>query len=156
MPIELVRRAPTRRGGLPKASLTAEGLQRVELLASEGNDQRSIAKELGLAWTTFRDLRDRDECVQEALARGHAGLADELTHHLLTAARKGNVVAAIYLSKARLGWVEGQTPDGAPKTAVQVNIQIPRPMSDAEFQRMVAGPREGSNAPAPPADEVRA
>ncbi len=81
--------------------------------------------------------------MQEALARGQGTLADELTHHLLKAARGGNVVAAIYLTKARLGWVEGQVPDGAPRTAVQVNIQIPRAMSDAEFQRMVAGPRGG-------------
>lgn len=129
-------------------SLTDAGLARAETLASEGNDQRTIAKELGLAWSTFRDLRDRDEAVQEALARGQGTLADELTHHLLKAARSGNVVAAIYLTKARLGWVEGQVPDGAPRTAVQVNIQIPRAMSDAEFRRMV-GParREGTSGP---------
>jgi len=128
----------TRRAGKAKVSLTNAGLQRVEMLASEGNDQRTIAKELGIAWTTFRDLRDRDEAVQEALARGHGGLADELTHHLLTAARGGNITAAIYLTKARLGWIEGQAPDGIARPAVQVNIQIPRAMSDAEFQRMVA------------------
>lgn len=146
--VDLFERTP--RAGKAKVLLTALGLQRVELLASEGNDQRTIAKELGLAWSTFRDLRDRDEAVQEALARGHGALADELTHHLLKAVRKGNVVAAIYLTKARLGWVEGQAPDGVARPAVQVNIQIPRAMSDAEFRRMIgAGGREGSNGPPP-------
>lgn len=140
----------TRRAGKAKVSLTDAGLQRIELLASEGNDQRTIAKELGIAWTTFRDLRDRDEAVQEALARGHGGLADELTNHLLKAARAGNVTAAIYLTKARLGWIEGQAPDGIARPAVQVNIQIPRAMSDAEFQRMVtpAPSREARSGPA--------
>lgn len=143
MPTDLVKRTP--RNGKAKTSLTDEGLERLEALAGAGNDQRTIAKELGIAWSTFRNLRDRDEAVQEALARGQGTLADELTHHLLKAARGGNVVAAIYLTKARLGWVEGQVPDGAPKNAVQVNIQIPRAMSDAEFQRMVG--REGSSVP---------
>lgn len=155
---ELVIRTPTRRGGLPKASLTDAGLALVERLAGAGNDQRTVAKELGLAWSTFRDLRDRDEAVQEALARGQGTLADELTHHLLKAARSGNVTAAIYLTKARLGWIEGQVPEGAPKTAVQVNIQIPRAMSDAEFARIVEGgakAREGGSGPSPDGAEVR-
>lgn len=140
----------TRRAGKAKASFTDAGLQRIELLACKGNDQRTIAKDLGVAWSTFRDLRDRDEAVQEALARGHGGLADELTHYLLKAARSGNVTAAIYLTKARLGWIEGQAPDGIARPAVQVNIQIPRAMSDAEFQRMVAPTpsREGTSGPA--------
>lgn len=152
MTAELVTHTP--RNGKAKIGLSDEGLARLEELAGAGNDQRTIAKQLGLAWSTFRDLRDRDEAVQEALARGQGTLADELTHHLLKAARSGNVVAAIYLTKARLGWVEGQVPDGAPRTAVQVNIQIPRAMSDAEFRRMVG--REGPSAPALPAGEAPA
>ena len=145
---QLVTRTP--RNGKAKVALSEAGLARLEELAGAGNDQRTIAKELGVAWSTFRDLRDRDEAVQEALARGQGTLADELTHHLLKAARKGNVTAAIYLTKARLGWVEGQVPDGAPKTAVQVNIQIPRAMSDAEFRKMVGPPGEVTSGPSLP------
>lgn len=146
----LVERTPTGRGGPPKVSLTDTGLELVAELAGEGNDPRTIAKGLGIPYTTFLGLRDRDEAVQEALARGHGTLADELTHHLLKAARKGNITAAIYLTKARLGWVEGQVPEGAPKTAVQVNIQIPRAMSDAEFRRIVGQPSEGTSGPSLP------
>jgi hypothetical protein len=146
---------------MAKASLTDAGLLCVERLAGEGNDQRTIAKALGLSHATYRDLMDRDEAAREALARGHGALADELTHHLLKAARSGNITAAIYLTKARLGWIEGQAPDGAPKTAVQVNIQIPRAMSDAEFARIVEGtaaparPPEGGSHPLPGKAEVR-
>lgn len=151
---ELVTRTP--RNGKAKIGLTDAGLARLEALAGAGNDQRTIAKEVGVAWSTFRALRDRDEAVQEALARGHGTLADELTHHLLKAARKGNVTAAIYLTKARLGWVEGQVPEGAPKTAVQVNIQIPRAMSDAEFRRIVGQPGEGTFGPSLPSSAAPA
>ena len=68
-----------------KVSITEAGLARAEDLAAEGNDQRTIAKELGLPWSTFRDLRDRDEALQEALERGLGALGSELTHHLLAA-----------------------------------------------------------------------
>ena len=141
---ELVIRTPRARGGSPKASLTDAGHSLVERLAAEGCDRRTIARELGIGYATLQDMLERDEAAREALARGHGALADELTHHLLKAARSGNITAAIYLTKARLGWIEGQTPDGAPKTAVQVNIQIPRAMTDAEFARVI----EGTAAPA--------
>jgi hypothetical protein len=158
---ELVTRTPSRRGGPHRVAITDAGLEVMERLAAEGNDQRSIAKALGLSQTAYRDLIERDEAAREALARGHGALSDELTHHLLTAARKGNITAAIYLTKARLGWIEGQAPDGAPKTAVQVNIQIPRAMTDAEFARVIEGTaaparsREGGSGPPPAAGEVR-
>lgn len=147
-----------RTSGRVRYVLTEAGLECVERLASLGNHQRTIAKALGMPWSTFRDMRDREVPVQEALARGLGSLSDELTHHLLTAARNGHVVAAIYLTKSRLGWVEGQPPEGAPKTAVQVNINIPRAMTDAEFQRVIAAPnpREGGYSPAPSDDAVRA
>lgn len=161
---ELVIRTPSRRGGPHRVSITDAGLAMVERLAAEGNDQRTIAKALDLSHTAYRDLIERDEAAREALARGHGALSDELTHHLLSAARKGNITAAIYLTKARLGWIEGQAPDGAPKTAVQVNIQIPRAMTDAEFARVIEGTaaptapakgREGGSLPPPANGEVR-
>lgn len=59
-------------------------------------------------------------------------LADEITHHLLGAARKGNIVAAIFLSKTRLGWREtGPSQDGGAKVAVQINM--PGAMSEAMY-----------------------
>ncbi|MCH7481670.1 MAG: hypothetical protein IIC31_02400 [Chloroflexi bacterium] len=89
---------------------------------------REFAKQLGVDRKTLTDLRDRDPAVAEAWERGHGELASELTHILLQHAREGNIVAAIYLTKARLGWREGTPAEGAGTANVQVNIQIPPPM----------------------------
>lgn len=132
------------RGASTKVTVTPAGLEVIEAMAAEGQDQRTIGKRLGVDAKTLRGIRDRDPAVAEAWERGHAALADELTHLLLKHARKGNVTAAIYLTKARLGWREG-TPAEGHQQAVQVNIQIPPPMSDAEFRAIV----EGRAEPAP-------
>jgi len=92
--------------------------------------------------------REQDEKLKEALAVGHGALATELTDILLSQARNGNTVAAIFLAKARLGWIEGRAAEAPPAAPVQVNIQIPPPMSDAEFRRVIDG-KAASESEAP-------
>ena len=110
----------------------------VERLAAEGNSDTSIAKALHIDRETFRNIRKRQPEIDEALARGRASLEDELTDILMTHAREGHVVAAIYLTKARCGWREGDVPPSQQVTNnTQVNIVIPPPMSDEEFLKLV-------------------
>ncbi len=45
---------------------------------------------IGSTKATLTDIRDRDPEVTEAWESGHAALADEPTHLLLSQARKGN------------------------------------------------------------------
>ncbi len=134
-------RSPTAR-----STVTPAGLAAIEAMSAEGQDQRTIAKRLGIDHKTLRDIRDRDPAVALAWERGHGDLASELTHILLTHAREGNIIAAIYLTKARLGWREGTPAEGAGAPSVQVNIQIPPPMSPAEFAAII----EGTAEPVPP------
>ncbi|MCA8903734.1 MAG: hypothetical protein KDA43_02600 [Hyphomonas sp.] len=110
----------------------------MERLAAEGNSDTSIAKALHIDRETFRNIRKRQPEIDEALARGRASLEDELTDILMTHAREGHVVAAIYLTKARCGWREGDVPPSQQVTNnTQVNIVIPPPMSDEEFLKLV-------------------
>ena len=120
-------------------TVTPAGLKVIEAMAAEGQDQRTIAKALGIDRKTLTDLRERDPAVALAWERGHGDLASELTHMLLQKAREGNIVAMIYLTKARLGWREGTPADGTAPPSVQVNIQIPAPMTDKEFAMIVEG-----------------
>ncbi|MCT8988863.1 hypothetical protein NYR54_00940 [Chelativorans sp. SCAU2101] len=122
------------RGKSAPVSITPAGLALVEELAGEGQDFRSIAKRLGINHQTFNVLRKKDEALAEAVERGQAVLADEVTHLLLKAARKGNVVAAIFLAKARLGWTDTPQPK-RPEVAVQINL--PGAMDEAAYVRMV-------------------
>lgn len=118
------------------------GYDLVRRLSADGNSYATIAAALGIGPDAFRRLREHDEQLKDALAVGHGALATELTDILLTQARKGNTVAAIFLAKARLGWVEGRAAEAPPTAPVQVNIQIPPPMSDAEFHRVIDGKAE--------------
>jgi hypothetical protein len=117
-------------------------------LSAEGNSYATIADALGIGPDAFRRIREQDEKLKEALAVGHGALATELTDILLSQARNGNTVAAIFLAKARLGWIEGRAAEAPPASPVQVNIQIPPPMSDAEFRRVIDG-KAASESEAP-------
>lgn len=114
------------------------GVLRVEELARGGLTDTSIARALKINRETFRIIRQRQPEVDEALARGRAVLEDELTDILLNKARNGETVAAIYLTKARCGWREGDLPPSQQVTNnTQVNILIPAPMSEEEFARLL-------------------
>lgn len=116
-------------------TVTERGLAVIEQLSAAGNANVTIAKALGTSATVLKALLSDDERVALAYDVGKARLADELTDILLSHARDGNVTAAIFLSKARLGWRD--VGPATVQTAVAVNITIPAPMSDADFQKMI-------------------
>ena len=120
--------------------LKPAGYVLIERMSKDGRDIVSIAKSLGMHRDVFRNLRKRDPAAQEALDRGRAGLGDELTDLFLEQARKGNTVAAIYLSKARLGWRDQGPDPAAGQTNVQVNINMPPQMSDEQFAALLDAP----------------
>jgi hypothetical protein len=136
----VVKRVPASivrgRGGV--VSVTARGLEVIEAMAAEGHDQRTICRAIGTSFVTFKKLRDSTAAVGEALERGHARLADELTHILLGHARRGNVVAAIFLAKARLGWREGDPPPTQPS----VVINLPDATTPDQYMRMISARAE--------------
>ncbi len=120
--------------------LKPAGYALIERMSKDGRDIVSIAKALGMHRDVFRKLRQRDPAAQEALDRGRAQLGDELTDIFLEQARKGNTVAAIYLSKARLGWRDQGPDPAAGQTNVQVNINMPPNMSDEQFAALMDAP----------------
>lgn len=125
--------------------LTEAGIAKVEGLAAEGVAIGTIAACLGIDKTTFAHIRKRQPEVQEAVDAGRAGLATELNDILMSHARNGNVVAAIFLAKTRGGFVE-QTgeQEGASKTVnnTQVNIHLGAPLSDEQFAALLPKPTE--------------
>lgn len=113
-------------------TVTPAGLAATEALAA-GNDLRSIAKALGMDRKAMTDMRHRVAEVDEASERGLAALSDELTHLLLAQARNGNVVAAIYLAKARPGWREGD----APEARTNITINPPDSQTPEAYRRAI-------------------
>ena len=111
---------PARRvvNGLGKSEIvvTPTGLGIVEELAAKGCSVVTIARALGIDKETFRHIRGRDPAVEEAFENGRAKEHDRLVSNLNTAAASGNVVASIFLLRARHGY---QSSEG-----IDVNVNV--------------------------------
>jgi len=141
----VIRAAKNKKQGGGKVTIPPAGRAKIQAMATEGFDQISIAASLGISKQTLVACRDRDEKVEEAWAVGHAKLADEITHLLLEQGRKGNTVALIYLSKARLGWTDQPQPE---ERAPAVVIHLPDARSPEEYMRLIKHqPSPGLPAP---------
>ena len=126
-------------GGI-RYDLKPAGYALVERMSRQGRDLASIAAALGITSTTFVLLRKRDQAAVEALERGRGGLGDELTDILLTQARNGVTVAAIFLAKARCGWREGEAmPGGVVVNKQTFNINLPEPKEREAYLKLVSG-----------------
>ena len=79
-------------------------LPEIERLAGEGLTDEQIALSLGFSAKTFYRNKKRSETFREAVKRGRASSLQELSNILFTAAREGNMSAAMFLAKAVHGW----------------------------------------------------
>ena len=102
--------------GKSEIVVTPTGLQIVEELAAKGCSVVTIAAALGVNKETFVHIRRRDTAVEEAFENGRAKEHDRLVANLNTAAASGNVVASIFLLRARHGY---QSADG-----IDVNVNV--------------------------------
>ena len=117
--------------GPARVVVLPSGLALIEALAGDGAPQSKLAADLGIGLTKFKALLaddDGESPVRMAWEAGRASLEHEVSHLLLTAARKGNVIAAIYYSKAQLGWTE------QPQVNAQVGVQIVLPDSSPDHE----------------------
>ena len=79
------------------------GLRLIEDLAANGVNIRTIAHALKMDPVSFRNARDRQPEIDEAIGRGAARMKDELVGIVMAHARGGNLVAAMFALKAIFG-----------------------------------------------------
>lgn len=92
--------------------------------AAEGATQRGISMALGCSHPTLQRWLDEREDLREALAEGKEGERKVLHSVLRQAADNGNIVAAMYLLKARHeGYLEGAAT--TQPNRVTINFQLP-------------------------------
>lgn len=133
--------APVIVGQATEYQLTDAGYALVADMARGGHSQASIAARLGCHSATLTEIKKRDAKLQEALARGQGALEDEVVSTLLQHMRDGNVSAAIFLAKGKLGFREvGPTDPNMPTTAIQVNIQAPPALSTEQVAALLGRP----------------
>jgi hypothetical protein len=122
-------------GGRSHWRVTELGLALVEELAGRGVHVATIARALGMSKDAFRSCRDRQPEVDDAY---HAGLArehDALVSNLREAADEGNIVANIFLLKARHQYREGEALEANLSLSVNTGgvLVVPNRMTMEEF-----------------------
>ncbi len=95
---------------------TPKGVAMIEQLTADGVTLRNIAKTFGIDEVTLRAIRARQPEAEEAYHRGLAQEEEALVGNLRRAANEGNVLAAIFLLRARHQYQE--------KRAVDVNVNM--------------------------------
>ena len=76
----------------------------IEQLASDGVSLGSIAKILGIGERSFSRLRKDHDEIAEAVEVGRSELETEMVGVLTSAARKGSIVAAMFILKSVRGY----------------------------------------------------
>ena len=135
-----------------KRSLGARGMKLLEEMTAQGHSIPTVAKKLRMGSATLYRLMKRDSTVREAVDRGRATLEHELVSILLTAARGGDNVAAMFLLKSRHGHRDvGQVVEtpGSPTTTVNAeNVQVVMSptMTDTQFAQLLETAKGGGRA----------
>jgi len=125
--------------------LTEAGYELIFEMSRRAAENHTIASALGCSRETFRTILKRDERAQEQLSLGRARMSSDLGNVLFQEAmgeRSGtpNILASIYLTKARCGWTDrGDRPLDGVTTLNQVNIQLGPKLTDDEWKNFVEG-----------------
>jgi hypothetical protein len=127
-----MRKTPKKNGRPHKEAPAVVSTARIiEVMAADGRTVIGIAKALKTSKETLAKWLDEDPELAEAFARGKEIERYELHNGLRRAAKRGNIVAAIFLLKARHGYREGDQGDSANK--VSITFTLPGAMKPEEF-----------------------
>lgn len=134
--------------GRPRIDPPADAATRIETLAAKGAAIIGIASALHVSRETLNRWMDEDEGLRAALDRGRERERVSLHNALYRAAMKGNVVASIFLLKARHGYREG---DVEQANRVSITFALPGAMSMEEFRKgeVIDGSDSYQSLPAP-------
>jgi hypothetical protein len=119
---------------------------RIRQLASTGHSVIGIARGLNVSHVVFNRWLDSYPELAEAMTEGRESERLELHDVLFRAAKKGNIIAAIFLLKARHGYREGDQSDTANK--VSINFTLPGAMTPEQFNGQVIE-HEATSKPLP-------
>lgn len=122
----------TKKTGRKPSEPPANAAALIEALAARRFSVIGIARGLNTSKETLRRWFEERPELEEAMRRGRDAQEQSLYDKLYDAAMKGNVVAAIYLTKARFGWREGDQSDTANK--VSITFTLPGAATPEQFK----------------------
>jgi len=105
---------------------------RIAALAATGHSMVGIARLMKVSQDTLRRWMDEDAALVEAFAQGREVERYELHNMLRRTAMKGNIIAAMFLLKARHGYREGDQGENANR--VSINFTLPAALPPEQFR----------------------
>lgn len=117
--------------GRPRKEVPVDSAKRIAKAAAEGASIVGIAAYLGVSVKTFNRWLDEDPTLKEAIDLGREVERNVLHSGLVQAAHKGNIVAAMFLLKARHGYREGD--QGETANRVSITFSLPGAMKPEQF-----------------------
>lgn len=117
--------------GRPRLNPPADAATRIEELAAEGHGVVGVARQLGVSPDTLRRWFDDDSALKEAFEFGREAERFYLHSLLRKQAEKGNVIAGLFLLKARHGYIEGD--QGEQANRVQITFNLPGALKPEQF-----------------------
>jgi hypothetical protein len=121
---------PHKKPGFAPKMPPANAAARIQTLAATGHSVVGIARGLNTSREVLARWMKGNPALAEAMARGRA--SEELAlHNVLyrAATKRGNIIAAIYLTKARHGWIDRpvlavKDDDGDPPAPIAVTVDF--------------------------------
>jgi hypothetical protein len=117
--------------GRPAKRPPADAAERIRSLSAEGHSTVGIAQQLGVGRKTLDKWRTEFPELEEAYREGVERERYELHNVLVQKAKGGNIVAAMFLLKARHGYREGDQSESGNR--VNVTIALPGAMTLQQF-----------------------
>ena len=112
----------------------AKMLALIHKLAAMGSRERGIYIAIGITDPTWQRLKREEPSVVEALHRGQEEFHNQLLADVVRMSKSNNVVAPLFLLKARYGYREGDEPqDSKP----QVIINLPGSASPEQYLKTI-------------------
>ena len=108
--------------GRPRKQMPADADKRAENVAADGASIGGIATSFGVSAEVFKRWIEEQPSLKEAIDRGRERERHVLHSGLVEAAKKGNIVAMMFLLKSRHGYREGDQGDTANRVSITVSL----------------------------------
>lgn len=102
-------------------------ISKIEELAAQGLSQAEICLVIGIGETTLYERKRESEVFAEAIKRGKAKAASEISNRLYQMARGGDLGAIVWWEKTRRGLTD--------KVQQQINVDVTK-LSDDELRQL--------------------
>ena len=109
--------------------------RRIRHLAATGHSVIGIARGLNISHVVLSRWLDEHPELAEAISQGRESERLELHNVLFRAAKRGNIIAAMFLLKARHGYREGDQSDTANK--VSITFALPGAIDAKDFMGLL-------------------